>query len=58
MAGERILVCRGFLRSASCKGVIFVYKNVPVGYGQAYRLSGEMFGEYDYPDDGHIVFAM
>ena len=38
--------------------VIFEYKNMPVGYGQAYRLSGEMFDEYEYPDDGHIVFAM
>lgn len=38
--------------------VIFEYKNVPVGYGQVYRLSGELFEEYDYPDNGHIVFAM
>ena len=21
-------------------------------------MSGELFDEYDYPDDGHIVFAM
>ena len=27
-------------------------------YAQAYRVSGEVFDEYDYPDDGHIVFAM
>ena len=38
--------------------VIFEYRNKPVGYGQAYRLSGEMFEEYDYPDHGKVVFAM
>ena len=38
--------------------VIFEYRNIPVGYGQAYQLSGEMFDEYEYPDEGHIVFAM
>ena len=38
--------------------VIIEYRGIPVGYGQAYRLSGEMFAEYGYPDDGHVVFAM
>ncbi len=38
--------------------VIFEYGDTPIGYGQAYRLSGEMFEEYDYPDDGRVVFAM
>ena len=38
--------------------VIFEYRNIPVGYGQAYKLSGESFDEYDYPDDGRLVFAM
>ena len=38
--------------------VIFEYRNIPVGYGQAYQLSGEMYDEYEYPDEGHIVFAM
>ena len=38
--------------------VIIEYKGSPVGYGQVYQLSGEMFDEYDYPDDGHTVFAM
>ena len=38
--------------------VIIEYEGVPVGYGQAYRLSKEMFAEYSYPDDGHVVFAM
>ncbi len=36
----------------------FEYRNIPVGYGQAYRLSGDLFDEYDYPDNGQIVFAM
>lgn len=38
--------------------VIFEYRDLPVGYGQAYRLSGELFCEYDYPDTGLIVYAM
>ena len=38
--------------------VIFEYLGIPVGYGQAYRLIGEMFDEYDYPDKGQTVFAM
>ena len=38
--------------------VIIEYRNVPIGYGQVYRVSGEMFDEYNYPDDGHVVFAM
>ena len=38
--------------------VIIEYKDQPVGYGQAYKLSGEQFDEYDYPDNGLIVFAM
>ena len=38
--------------------MIIEYNGLPIGYAQAYRVSGEMFNEYDYPDDGHIVFAM
>ena len=38
--------------------VIIEYRDRPVGYGQAYQLSGEMFDEYDYPDDGVVVYAM
>ena len=38
--------------------VIFEYRNIPIGYGQAYRLSGELFEEYGYPDSGRNVFAM
>ena len=38
--------------------VIIEYGNVPIGYGQIYQLSGDMFDEYDYPEDGSVVFAM
>ena len=38
--------------------VIFEYGNIPVGYGQAYRLSGASFEEYGYPDTGRVVYAM
>ena len=38
--------------------MIIEYKKSPIGYAQAYQLSGELFDEYDYLDDGHIVFAM
>ena len=38
--------------------MIIEYAGTPIGYGQAYRLTGELFNEYDYPDDGRVVFAM
>lgn len=38
--------------------MIIEYAGAPIGYGQAYRLTGELFDEYDYPDDGRVVFAM
>ncbi|MBO4887199.1 MAG: GNAT family N-acetyltransferase [Firmicutes bacterium] len=38
--------------------VILEFDHIPIGYGQAYRLSGELFDEYDYPDNGRIVYAM
>ena len=37
--------------------LIIEYRGQPVGYAQVYRVSGEMFDEYSYPDDGRIVFA-
>ena len=37
---------------------IIEYLNQPIGYGQVYQLSGELFEEYDYPDEGRVVFAM
>ena len=38
--------------------MIIEYQKSPIGYAQAYQLSGELFDEYDYPDDGHIVYAL
>ncbi|MBR3105441.1 MAG: GNAT family N-acetyltransferase [Lachnospiraceae bacterium] len=38
--------------------VIIEYEDQPVGYGQAYQLSEEMFEEYDYPDNGKVVYAI
>ena len=38
--------------------VIIEYRGVPIGYGQVYQLSGDLFDEYSYPDDGRVVFAM
>ena len=38
--------------------VIIEYRGIPVGYGQVYQVTGEMFSEYDYPDEGRTVFAM
>lgn len=38
--------------------MIIEYNGQAVGYGQAYQLSGEMFEEYNYHNDGRVVFAM
>lgn len=38
--------------------MIIEYAGTPIEYGQAYRLTGELFDENDYPDDGRVVFAM
>ena len=38
--------------------MIIEYNGQAVGYGQAYQLSGEMFEEYDYHNDGRVVFVM
>ena len=38
--------------------VTIEYRDMPIGYGQVYQLSGEQFQEYDYPDSGSIVYAM
>jgi RimJ/RimL family protein N-acetyltransferase len=29
-----------------------------IGYGQIYRLYGELYDEYHYPDFGDVVYAM
>lgn len=38
--------------------VIIEYRNDPVGYGQVYRVTGELFEEYRYPKTDEIVYAM
>lgn len=38
--------------------VIVQYQGVPIGYGQIYRLVGEMFEEYNYPKTDQKVYAM
>lgn len=37
---------------------IFEYEGKAIGYGQIYKLSDEMYEEYQYPQRGEIVFAM
>lgn len=37
--------------------VIFEYGGGAVGYGQIYKLYGELYEEYRYPQTGEIVFA-
>lgn len=38
--------------------VIIEHAGTPIGYGQAYRLRGELLEEYSYPDDGRVIYAM
>ncbi len=38
--------------------MIILYRGMPVGYAQAYRLNGDGFREYGWEDDGRTVFAM
>lgn len=38
--------------------VIIEYRNIPIGYGQVYPLRGGLFAEYEYPDEGRVVYAM
>lgn len=37
---------------------IIEYKGKPVGYCQIYRVRGELYSEYGYPESGEIVYAM
>lgn len=37
--------------------VICEYRGRPVGYGQIYKLYGELYEEYQYPQRGETVFA-
>ena len=38
--------------------VILEYDEVPIGYAQMYRIQGELFDEYHYPETDEKVFAM
>lgn len=38
--------------------VIIEYENTPIGYGQVYRVSGELYEEYCYPESDSVVYAM
>lgn len=38
--------------------VILEYRHIPIGYGQVYRVQGEIYEEYDCPDMGKVVYAM
>ena len=38
--------------------LIIEYKNEPIGYGQLYQITGDLFKEYEYSDNGKIVYAM
>ena len=37
--------------------VILEYKGNAIGYGQMYKIYGEMYEEYHYPQNGETVFA-
>ena len=37
---------------------IIEYRQQPIGYGQVYRVCGEMFWEYHYPQTKDVVYAM
>lgn len=38
--------------------VMIQYQNAPVGYGQIYQLTDELFAEYNYPKTDQKVYAM
>lgn len=37
--------------------VIIEYNNTPIGYGQIYRICGELYNEYNYPETDEIIYA-
>lgn len=37
--------------------VIIEYEDVPIGYGQIFRLDAELYEEYQYTDNGETVYA-
>ena len=38
--------------------VAIEWRGAPIGYGQVYRVRGEIYEEYDCPDMGKVVYAM
>ena len=38
--------------------MIIEYDSIPIGYSQMYRVQGELFEEYDYPETEEMIFAM
>ena len=38
--------------------VVMLLDGEAIGYGQIYRLYGELYDEYHYPDFGDVVYAM
>lgn len=38
--------------------VMIQYQNAPVGYGQIYQITDELFEEYSYPKTAQKVYAM
>ena len=38
--------------------MIIEYDSIPIGYAQMYRVQGELFEEYDYPETEEKIFAM
>ena len=38
--------------------VIIEYNNVPIGYGQVYKMYDELYSDYHYPKTNEIVYGM
>jgi RimJ/RimL family protein N-acetyltransferase len=38
--------------------VIVEYEGIPIGYGQVYRVCGELYDEYEYAPSEDVVYAM
>ncbi|MDE6292060.1 MAG: AAC(6')-Ie family aminoglycoside N-acetyltransferase, partial [Bacilli bacterium] len=38
--------------------VIIEYQNIPIGYGQIYKMYDELYEDYHYPKTGEIVYGM
>ena len=38
--------------------VIIEYNNIPIGYGQIYKMYAELYEDYNYPKTDYIVYGM